>query len=125
MPQMMTSSPQIVNRTAPSAGEYSAAHVLIVDGNTHSREDRSAELRANGLKVSSARTGFEAIVKASCQVPDIILIDESLPDMQASEAGQLITRCPVTAHIPVIPLETNGALPPRLMAILQPARRPT
>ena len=46
------------------------------------------------------------------------LIDESLPDMEASAAGRLITTCPVTAHIPVIPLDGAGTLPPRLLALL-------
>jgi CheY-like chemotaxis protein len=105
-------------RPVDASGECSPAHVLVVDGNAASREDRLAELRATGLRVSSARTGFEAIVKASCQVPDVILIDEALPDMEASEAGRLITTCPVTAHIPVIPLDADGTLPPRLLALL-------
>ena len=100
------------------ASENSPAHVLIVDGNASSREDRLETLRATGLRVSSARTGFEAIVKASCQVPDVILIDESLPDMEAAEAGRLITTCPVTAHIPVIPIDGGRALPKRLLAAL-------
>lgn len=104
-------------------GELSPAHVLIVDGNTTSREDRLAELRATGLRVSEARTGFEAIVKASCQMPDVILIDESLPDMEAAEAGRLITTCPVTAHIPVIEIDGARALPPRLLAVLLQSAR--
>lgn len=123
MPEPITSSVETASRSTPSMGELSPAHVLIVDGNTNSREDRLAELRATGLRVSSARTGFEAIVKASCQMPDVILIDESLPDMEAAEAGRLITTCPVTAHIPVIEFDGAGALPPRLLAMLrQPSR---
>lgn len=118
MQPIVTHSAERATRSASSPDELSPAHVLIVDGNTSSREDRLAELRATGLRVSSARTGFEAIVKASCQVPDVILIDESLPDMEASEAGRLITTCPVTAHIPVIPLG-GGALPPRLLSVLR------
>jgi CheY-like chemotaxis protein len=123
MPPMMTRSAETVTAPVPAGGELSPTHVLIVDGNTLSREDRLAELRATGLRVSSARTGFEAIVKASCQVPDVILIEESLPDMEASEAGRLITTCPVTAHIPVIPLDGGGALPARLLSILRHGSR--
>lgn len=109
--------------TMTSPSELFPAHVLIVDGNSSSREGRLAELRATGVRVSAARTGFEAIVKASCHVPDVILIDESLPDMDASEAGRLITTCPVTAHIPVIPLDGAGSLPPRLLALLARGNR--
>ncbi len=123
MQPMVTHFEKSVSRPAHSPNELSPAHVLIVDGNTTSREDRLAELRASGLKVSSARTGFEAIVKASCHVPDVILIDESLPDMDAAEAGRLITTCPVTAHIPVIPLDGDGSLPPRLVSVLARSAR--
>ena len=123
MPDPTPSSAERVSRSTSSMGELSPAHGLIVDGNTTSREDRLAELRATGLRVSEARTGFEAIVKASCQVPDVILIDESLPDMEAAEAGRLITTCPVTAHIPVIEIDGGRALPPRLLAVLLQSAR--
>ena len=118
MPEIQTFAASHTGLSSSPNSEYSPAHVLIVDGNASSREDRLAELRATGLRVSSARTGFEPIVKASCQVPDVILIDESLPDMEAAEAGRLITTCPVTAHIPVIPLDAGAALPRRVLATL-------
>lgn len=94
--------------------------VLIADGNAVSRELREAQLRAAGVRVSVARTGFEAIVKASCQVPDVILLDESLRDIEAAETGRLLTTCPVTAHIPVLRLLRGGRrLPRRILARLR------
>lgn len=123
MPETLTPAAASGGLSSSSGSEFSPVHVLIVDGNPGSREDRLAELRATGLRVSSARTGFEAIVKASCQVPDVILIDESLPDMEAAEAGRLITTCPVTAHIPVIPIDASSALPGRVLALLRQSAR--
>lgn len=93
-----------------------AGHVLVADGNAESRDRRQSELRAAGFRVSVARTGFEAIVKASCQVPDLILIDESLPDIEAAETGRLITTCPVTAHIPVIRVSSGRRVPQRVFS---------
>ena len=94
--------------------------VLIADGNAVSRELREAQLRAVGVRVSVARTGFEAIVKASCQVPDVILLDDSLSDIEAAETGRLLTTCPVTAHIPVFRLLRGGRrLPRRILARLR------
>ena len=55
-----------------------AGHVLIADPNDATREHRQSQLREAGFRVSLARTGFEAIVKACCHVPDWILIDASL-----------------------------------------------
>jgi CheY-like chemotaxis protein len=99
-----------LNRRAP--------HVLIADGNAVSREIREAQLRAAGISVSVARTGFEAIVKASCQVPDVILIDDSLSDIEPAETGRLLTTCPMTAHIPVVRLVRGRRLPRRMLTRL-------
>ena len=87
--------------------------VLIADGNDVSRDLREAQLRAAGLRVSVARTGFEAIVKASCQVPDVILLDDSLIDIEAAETGRLLTTCKLTSHIPVVRLLRGRRLPQR------------
>ena len=95
--------------------------VLIADGNTVSRKRREAQLLDAGLRVSVARTAFEAIVKASCQVPDMILLDASLTDMDPSEAGRLLTTCPVTAHIPVVLLIRGRRLPQRVLTRLRGA----
>lgn len=93
-----------------------AGHVLIADGNAETRDRRQSQLRDAGFRVSVARTGFEAIVKASCHVPDLILIDESLADIEAAETGRLITTCPVTAHIPVIRLSAGRRVPQRVFS---------
>ena len=94
-------------------------HVLLADGDPDSRERRQLQLRAAGCEVSLARTGFEAIVKASCQVPDLILIDETLPDLDGAETSRLITTCPVTSHIPVVPLATGRRVPQRVFSQLR------
>ena len=95
-----------------------ASHVLIADGDAHSRERRESQLRAAGCLVSVARTALEAIVKASCELPDLILIDKSLPDLGAEETGRLITTCPVTSHIPIVPLSPGRRVPARVFAKL-------
>ena len=101
--------------------ESATALVLLADGDPASRERRESQLRAAGVEVAVARTGFEAIVKASCQIPDLILIDETLPDLDAAETGRLIMTCPVTAHIPIVPLENEGRLPQKVFAHLRRA----
>lgn len=94
-------------------------HVLIADGNDGTRERRCHQLREAGFQVSAARTAFEAIVKASCSLPDIILLDESLPGIEAAETGRLITTCPATAHIPVIPTSTREGLPRPVLRLIK------
>ena len=91
------------------------AHVLIADSEDRSRAAREEQLRAAGFRVSVARTGFEAIVKASCHLPDIVLLDESLADIEPSETARLLQTCPVTAHIPVVRLSHGRRLPRRVL----------
>jgi CheY-like chemotaxis protein len=94
-------------------------HILIADGNATSRELREAQLRSAGFRVSVARTGFEAIVKASCHLPDVVLLDNSLGDLLAAETGRLLTTCPVTSHIPVVCLKRGARLPQRVLTRLR------
>ena len=92
-----------------------ARHVLVADANAETREQREQQLLAAGLRVSVARTAFEAIVKASCLLPDLILLDASLTDLDSTEVGQLLTLCPVTSHIPVVRLMRGRRVPQRLV----------
>ena len=101
---------------ASMSARSAAGHVLIADGNAETSDRRRSQLREAGFRVSVARTGFEAIVKASCEVPDWILIDASITGLDAAETGRLITTCPVTAHIPVIQLSAGQRLPQRIFA---------
>ena len=98
-----------------------APHVLIADRNPASRAAREQQLRTAGFRVSVARTGFEAIVKASCQIPDLILLDDSLADgdIETAEVGRLLTTCPVTSHIPIVRLGKRNKMPQRLLSDLR------
>ena len=95
--------------------------VLIADANASSRLRRARQLEERGFRVASARTPFEAIVKASCLIPDLILVDASLGDAGAQETADLLSTCPATAHIPIVPL-TPGRRLPRLALAAAAAR---
>jgi CheY-like chemotaxis protein len=105
-------------RSTPGApaGPPLTRHVLIADTNARTLAARAEQLLAAGLKVSQARTSFEAIVKASCHVPDFILLDGSIGDLTAADTLQLLTTCPVTAHIPIFRLAPGRRVPRRVLA---------
>ena len=90
--------------------------VLIADADPQSRLRRSRQLADRGFRVTVARTAFEAIVKASCYVPDLILVDGSLGDADAQETSELLSKCPATAHIPIVRLTPGRRLPTRIFA---------
>ena len=119
--QLTTEAHSVVRLPTARSGACRAPLVLIADADETSRTAREHQLRLAGFRVAAARTGFEAIVKASCQLPDIILVDDSLSDMRAPEVGSLLTTCPVTAHIPVVRLLHGRRLPQRLLSRLRRA----
>ena len=94
-------------------------HVLVADADSTSREEREQHLRSAGARVLTARTGFEAIVKASCHMPDLIVLDESLGEVEVAETARLLTICPVTAQTPVLCLRTRRRVPLRVLAGLR------
>ena len=106
----------VVGVPTDSGGATNVGHVLVADSDEASRLRRQSQLEAAGYRVSVARTGFEAIVKATCHLPDLILIDESIADIEPEETGRLITTCPVTAHIPVIRVAPGRRVPARVIA---------
>ncbi len=88
--------------------------VLIADADARSRLRRAQQLEDRGFRVAVARTAFEAIVKASCHLPDLILVDASLGDAGAQETAELLSTCPATAHIPIVRLTPGRRLPSRV-----------
>jgi CheY-like chemotaxis protein len=109
--------------STPCAAATKPSHVLIADGNARTLAARAAQLLEAGLRVSTAHTSFEAIVKASCHLPDVILLDGSLAQLNAAETGELLTTCPVTAHIPIFRLTPGRRVPRKILvaALRQPA----
>lgn len=120
MSQMPTAArPSVPTPTTRPAASGHTPHVLIADADAASRQEREQHLRAAGARVLTARTGFEAIVKASCQLPDLIVLDESLGDIEVAETARLLTICPVTAQTPLLCLRARRRVPLRVLAGLR------
>jgi two-component system, cell cycle response regulator DivK len=87
--------------------------VLIVDDNEKNRKLATNVLRAAGFETLEAATGAEAIAIAGVHLPDVVLMDLQLPDMNGADALREIERAEPTARIPVVamsamPLEGSG-----------------
>ena len=84
--------------------------VLIVEDNEDNRIVYSTILRHHGFRVSEALDGEEGIAKARHELPDVILMDISIPLIDGWEVTQTLKREPATSGIPVIAL-TAHAMP--------------
>jgi len=87
--------------------------VLIVDDNEKNLKLARDVLRAAGLGTLEAASGVEGIALAREHLPDVILIDLRLPDMDGTDAAQRLADETRTASIPIVavsalPLEGRG-----------------
>ncbi|MEP6808297.1 MAG: response regulator [Chloroflexota bacterium] len=83
--------------------------VLIVDDNDRNRKLAGDVLSAASFRTLEAPTATEAIALAAAHLPDLILMDLRLPDLDGVEAARRIRSDPRTSGIPVVAL---SALPP-------------
>lgn len=83
--------------------------VLIVDDFEDNRAMYAEFLRYSGYEVVEATNGLEAIQKATALVPDLIVMDLSLPVLDGWEATRRIKGDARTRHIPIVAL-TGHAL---------------
>ena len=63
-------------------------------------------LRAAGFRTLEAASGAEAIALATAHLPDVILMDLRLPDMDGTSAARALGGRAPTARIPVIALSS-------------------
>jgi CheY-like chemotaxis protein len=80
-----------------------------VDDNAKNLKLAGDLLAAAGFRTLPAGNGEEAVVLAAEQLPDVILMDLRLPDMDGTDAARLLARDARTASIPVVAL-TSVAL---------------
>ena len=82
--------------------------ILLVEDNPENRDMLSRRLVRRGHTVSFAVDGAEAIAKAQSELPDIILMDLSLPVIDGWEATRRIKGDEATRRIPVIALTAHA-----------------
>lgn len=92
-----------------SSQQGGGALVLVVDDYQDAREMCCEYLTYCGFRVAEARNGQEAIEKATQLLPDLILMDLSLPGMDGWEATRRLKADDKTKKIPVVAL-TGHAL---------------
>ena len=76
--------------------------VLIVDDNDRNRKLAGDVLRVAGFRTVEAGTAAVGIALASEHLPDVILMDLRLPDLDGTKAARLLRAEPRTARIPVV-----------------------
>jgi two-component system cell cycle response regulator DivK len=92
-----------------AAPDDSAPMILVVDDFDDNRQMYAEYLKYCGFRVAEASDGAEAVTTAIAIVPDVVVMDLSLPVLDGWEATRRLKGDPRTRHIPVVAL-TGHAL---------------
>jgi CheY-like chemotaxis protein len=84
------------------------ATVLIVEDNEMNRDMLSRRLERRGFTIRISVDGAEGVAMATADIPDLVLMDMSLPIMDGWEATRTLKANPDTAGIPVIGLTAHA-----------------
>ncbi len=76
--------------------------VLVVDDEPHSREILASLLVPDGYTITLAASGREALALAVKIVPDLILLDVMMPDMDGFDVCRQIRAMPELVDVPVL-----------------------
>jgi CheY-like chemotaxis protein len=82
--------------------------ILLVEDNPENLDMLSRRLVRRGYQVSTAIDGEAAIERAQTELPDLILMDLSLPVIDGWQAIRILKAQRSSAHIPIIALTAHA-----------------
>lgn len=85
-----------------TAGMQNRNLILIIDDDPGFRLITNSVLSTAGFVVEEASSGAEGLEKINEQLPDIILLDAVMPDMDGFETCRLLKKNPALTDIPII-----------------------
>ena len=87
--------------------------ILLVEDNEMNRDMLSRRLQRKGYSVITALDGQQGHLLACSELPDLILMDISLPVMNGWEVTRLLKTNDSTRHIPIIALTAHALVTDR------------
>ncbi len=76
--------------------------ILIIDDEPAGREALEGVLYSQGYKLVFSDSGQDALEKARLYLPDVILLDVMMPNMDGFEACRMLRAEPLLAEIPIL-----------------------
>ncbi len=91
--------------------------ILLVDDEPDALELVAFNLSKAGWSVVKAQSGSQAIAQARRIVPDLIVLDLMLPEMNGLEVCRVLRREPSTSTIPILMLTAKGSEVDRILGL--------
>jgi two-component system cell cycle response regulator DivK len=98
------------SRRTPIRSNDEGMHVRVVDDDPDALDIYRQYLSFVGMDVVTARDGREAIERARIDLPDVIVMDISMPLMEGGAAATVLRREARTRAIPIIAMSAFGGL---------------
>jgi CheY-like chemotaxis protein len=93
------------------------AKILLVEDNEDNWDMLSRRLIRKGYEIVLAQDGKRGVELATEAMPDLILMDISLPEIDGCEATRRIKANEATRHIPIIALTAHAMVSDRERAL--------
>ncbi len=93
------------------------AKILVVDDEPDALELIAFHLKNAGLEVVTAGDGEAALQLARAHLPDLILLDLMLPEVDGLEVCKILRRDPATASLPIIMVTARAAEMDRVLGL--------
>jgi len=90
---------------------------LIIEDNEQNMYMLSFLLEMNNYEVLQAFNGLDGIKAAKESLPDVILLDIQLPEMDGYQVAMELRICPELKHIPIIAVTSHAMVGDREKAI--------
>lgn len=91
--------------------------ILLVEDNPMNRDMLSRRLVKRGFEVVTAEDGLQGVDSATALLPDLVLMDMSLPGIDGWEATRRLKAAEATRRIPVIALTAHAMAEDRATAL--------
>ena len=82
--------------------------ILVVEDDEMNRDSLTRLLRRRGYELLTAHDGAEGVTVGQSEMPDLILMDMSLPVLDGWEATRRLKATPKTQAIPIIALTAHA-----------------
>ncbi len=87
-----------------------AEKILIIDDDLDTLRLVGLMLQKQGYQIAAANNGRQGLLKVEEELPDLILLDVMMPDMDGYEVARRLRQSPETAKIPILMFTAKSQL---------------